>query len=278
MQPPLQSPTRLAGRVDRLGLCVFTLLACFAWFYALWGGAVPALAAGLAMSLIVLRTVRLFEKRTLAKREAALRQRIGGEMAVDSLLLQSQASALSNVVAWLSQVLTLTGFQQKAYGMLADNGEAGRVWVACLQRHAATSAGCDDVLECVRGARKENADLCIVCATSGFTAEAAMLAEDLAPRTRLLGREGLINMAGVAAPATDEQLRALGKRRRQKFRRELWQARVLDPAKKRRYLLYGLGLSALYLMSRQVIYIIPALVCLALFAFCRRKKAVRFTI
>jgi len=267
----------LAGRIDRLGLYLLSTAACFAWFYFLWGQAVPAMAAGLSLSVLVLRTVSLGEKRTLDRREAALRRRIGGEMAVDSLLLQSAQSATSNAAAWLSQVIALQDFQPKAHGILAKH-EAGRVFIACLQRHASSPSDCDDVLACARRARRESADICIVCSTSDFTGQAAALAGDIAPRTRLLGRSGLIEMAGLAAPATDEQLRALGKRQRKQFRRELWQARILDPGKKRKYLLYGLGLSFLYLLTRQAVYIVPSLVCLALFALCRRKKQSRFTI
>ncbi len=277
MQTPLQSPTRLAGRIDRLGLYSLVLLICCGWFYLLWGKILPALSAGVALSVLVFCTVRLGEKRTLARRETALRRRIGGEMAVDSLLLQSSASAVSNAVAWLTQTISLTNFQKKAHGILAEH-EQEHVWVSCLQRHASEAAGCDDVLEAVRQARRENADVCVVCATSDFTQQAVMLAEDLTPRTKLLGRSGLIGMAGVAAPATDEQLRSLGKRRRQKFRKELWQARILDPAKKRRYALYGIGLSLLYLLTRQILYAVPALVCLLLFAFCRGKKKAKFSL
>lgn len=277
MDSPLRSSTRLAGRIDRLGLYLLILLLCVGWFYLLWGKAVPAAAAGFALSLLLQRTIQLGEKRTLAHREMALRRRIGGEMAVDSLLLQSSASATSNAATWLSQVLTLRGFQPKAHGLLAQH-ESGKIWLSCLQKHASCPAGPDEVLSCVRHARRESADICIICSISPFTAEASQLAEDMTPRTRLLGRDGLISLAGIAAPATDEQLRALGKRRRQKFRRELWQARILDPAKKRRYLLYGLGLMFMYLLTRQVIYVIPALVCLLLFAFCRRKKAAKFSL
>ncbi|MDR0896704.1 MAG: hypothetical protein LBN04_02485 [Oscillospiraceae bacterium] len=277
MQTPLQSPTRLAGRIDRLGLYVLLLLGCFAWFYWLWGSVLPACASAVALSLLISRAIQLGERRTLKHREAALRRRIGGEMAVDSLLLQPAASAVSNAVSWMTQVVNLTDFQPKAHGLLAAH-DAQRVWVSCLQKHAGSASGCDDVLACVRHARRESADICIVCSTSNFTPEAMQLAEDVTPRTRLMGRSGLIKMAGIAAPATDEQLRALGKRRRQQFRRELWQARILDPAKKRRYMIYGLGLCALYLLSRQLIYLIPALVCLLLFGLCKRKRAAAFTL
>lgn len=233
--------------------------------------------SSVSMTILILCTIRLGEKRTLNRREVTLRQRIGGEMAVDSLLLQAPTSAASNAAAWLMQALTLTDFEQHEDGILARY-EQESVWIACVQRHASTPADCNDVLACIRNARRENADICIICATSDFTQSALLMVEEVTPRTRLLGRSGLIHMAGIAAPATDEQLRALGKRRRQKFRRELFQARILDPAKKRRYLLYGIGLSLLYIFMRQLVYIIPAIVCLCLFALCKRKPKQKFTI
>lgn len=277
MQTPLQSPTQLAGRIDRLGLYLLTFLLCFGWFYALFGLVWPALAAGFGLSVLAVRTFQLGEKRTLARREAALRRRIGGEMAVDSLLLQSQENAASNAASWLTQALPLTDFAPRGGGVLARH-ETGLVYISCVQKHASGTAGCDDVLARVRDARREDADICIVCSTCAFKQDAVMLAEEMTPKTRLLGRDGLIGMAGLSAPATDEQLRTLGKRRRREFRRELITARLLNPDKKRRYALYGLGLSALYLFTRQVIYVIPAVVCLVLFAFCRRKKHAKFSL
>jgi len=277
MQPPLQSPTRLAGRIDRLGLCLLLLLASFAWFYFAFTALLPAALSAVAMTILILQTIRLFEKRTLTKREKALRQRIGGEMAVDSLLLQTPINAASNVAAWLTQTLSLSDFLPKGDGVLAKYGQDS-VFISVIQQHASTAAGCDATLAAIRSARRENADICIICSTSDFSQEALLLVEDLSPKTRLLGRSGLIQMAGVTAPATDEQLRSLGKRRKQKFRRSLIQARILDPAKKKRYLFYGAGLSLMYLLTRQLIHLIPALVCLILVALCQRKRKHRFTI
>lgn len=277
MQPPLQSPTRLAGRIDRLGLCLLALLLSFAWFFYLFSSLLPAALSAAAMTALILQTVRLGEKRTLDKREMALRRRIGGEMAVDSLLLQTSTSAASNVAAWLTQAISLSGFIPKEDGILAQY-EKESVFIACIQQHASTPAGCDATLSCIRNARRENADICVICSTSDFSQEAILLVEDVSPKTRLLGRSGLIHMAGVTVPATDEQLRTLGKRHRRKFKRSIFQARILDPAKKRRYLFYGAGLSLMYLLTRQTIHLIPALVCLLLVALCRRKPKQKFTI
>lgn len=277
MQPPLQSPTKLAGRMDRLGLCLLVLIACFVWFYYLYGSFPAAVLSSAAMTVLILKTIRLGEKRTLHKREKALRRRIGGEMAVDSLMLQTPTSAASNAATWLSQVLTLSDFEPKPDGILATH-ENETVFITCVQQHASSPTGCDATLACVRNARRENADICIACSTSDFAQEAILLVEDISPKTRLLGRSGLIELAGVTAPASDEQLRALGKRRQQKFRRELFQARILDPAKKRRYLLYGTVLSLMYLLTRQLVHLIPAMVCLILVVLCQMRPKRKFSI
>ena len=277
MQNPFELKARLAGRIDRLGLYLLIILASIGWFYVLYGRIVPSLFAGLSLSVLIACAIRLGERKTLRRREAALRQRIGGEMAIESLLLQSKKSATNNIISWITQTLLLENFVHKANGVLADH-ESGRVFISCLQKHPSSQATVDDVLAAVRHARRETVDTCIVCATCDFSGQAIQHANELSPRTRLLGRSGLISMAGTAAPATDEQLRTLGKRRRQKFRRELWQKRLLDPGKKQRYLLYGIGLSLMYLLTKQLIYIIPAMICLGLFALCRRKPSGRFTL
>lgn len=277
MQNPLETRTPLAGRLDRLGLYLVVPLLCCAYFYAVFRRIAAALPAGLALSVLVLMTIHMGEKRSLKGREEALRRRIGGEMAIESLLVQSPESATSNVIGWLCQVLALDQFEPVDNGTIAHH-EMGSIFISCLQKHPSGIATVDDVLCAIRNARQHSVDIVIVCATCDFSPQAEQVAEEATPRTRLLGRSGLISMAGVAAPASDEQLRALGKRRRQKFRHEIWKTRILDPAKKRRYLLYGVGLSLLYLASRQVIYVIPALVCLLLFGLCRRKKAGRFTL
>lgn len=277
MQLPLQTRTRMAGRLDRLGLYLLVPTATTLWFYFLFQNIYPALPAGIALAVLILYTIHLFERRTLKRREDALRRRIGGEMAVDSLLLQSERSATNNVIAWLSEALSLDQFTAKAHGTLARH-QSGLVFIHCLQKHPSSQASVDDVLAAVRLARRASADRCVLCATCDFSQTAIQCAADMTPVTRLLGRSQLIGMAGVVAPASDEQLRALGKRRRQKFRKEIWRARVFDPAKKRRYMLYGIGLSLMYLLTRQTIYVIPALVCLALFGLCRKAPRKKFTL
>jgi hypothetical protein len=240
------------------------------WFYLLWGKPWPALSAGAALGALWMLAIHLGEKRTLAARETSLRRRIGGQLAVDSLTLQSATSAAANAATWLSGLLPLSDFEQADGGVIARSDDR-RVYIQCIRKHASSRAGRDDVLGTVRAAREHGVDVCVVCATCPFASEAVLLAEEVQPRTRLLGREGLIRIAGAAAPATDEQLQELGRRqRKRRFDPSLWKARLLQPGKGKRYGLYGLGMLAMLIMTRHWAYILPSAVCLLLFYLSRR--------
>lgn len=277
MQRPLQRPTRLAGRLDRLGLCALTLLFSVGLFAFLWRDLLAALPAGAAFSVLLLMTLHVGAQKSLQSREMALRRKLGGEMAVDSLLLQSASSAVSNAAGWLSQALQepLSQPQPKNRGILARCGEE-TVWIACIQKHPCGKAGPDDVLSILRDARMENAQACVICATCAFSSEASAFCEDVSPRVRLLDRPALCALAGAAAPASNEQLRILGLRRRKQFRSGLWKTRIVAPGKARRYAVYGLGLLALYFFLKKPAYLLSSACCLALFLCCLRKRRKEF--
>ncbi|HML46430.1 MAG TPA: hypothetical protein PKE04_06745 [Clostridia bacterium] len=270
---PLERPTRLSGRLDRIGLRLLILILCVAWFYLLWGRLLQATLAGLALACLWYLTIRLGERRSLATREQSLRRKIGGQLAVDSLILQSAQSAASNAATWLSSCLPMQDFQQVDQGVLT-NSEGKSVFIACLQKHPGARASPDDVLHAVRDARGHSADICIVCATCPFSTEAVLLAEDQQPKTRLLGRDKLIQIAGAVTPATNEQLHELGKKQNKaRFNAALWKARLIQPGKAKRYGAYGLGMMAMLAVTRQWVYTIPAVACLLLFYLSRRERS-----
>lgn len=100
------------------------------------------------------------------------------------------------------------GVSAAAHGMRARLGEQS-VWIACLR---ATPAAARRATTCSpacapRGARRRTS--ASSAPPGAFCADAVALSSELSPKTRLLGRSGLMDMAGAAAPATDEQLRAL---------------------------------------------------------------------
>jgi len=276
LMQPLERPTRMSGHIDRVGLRVIILALCFAWFYLLWGKPLQAAFAGVALALLWYQAIRYGEQRTLAARETSLRRKIGGQLAVDSLVFQTAYSAASNAANWIAGTLELEDFEQAGDGVLARSGEK-RVYIECLQKHPSSKASRDDVLGAAREASALAADVCVLCSTCPFAPEAVTLAEDLNLRTRLVGRDGLITLAGTSAPATNEQLQELGRRERgNRFNINIWKDRVLQPNKARRYGLYGLGMLALLVVTRQWVYAIPAVVCLLLFYASRRRRSGAF--
>jgi hypothetical protein len=273
---PLDRRTPASTWIDRVGLRLLILLLSVGWFYLLWAKLWPALLAGGALAALWMLALRLGERRTLASRETSLRRRIGGQIAVDSLVMQSAASAAANTATWLSGLLPLTDFERTADGVLARSDDR-QVYIHCIRKHPTSKAGRDDILSCVRAARELSVDVCVVCATCPFAPEAVILAEDMSIRTRLLGREGLIRIAGVAAPATNEQLQELGRRQRdRRFDPNLWKERLLQSGKGKRYGLYGLGMLAMLTVTRHWAYAVPAAVCLLLFYLSRRRKTTAF--
>ena len=82
-----------AGWLDALGARAAILLGCEGWFFLWWGVSLPSMAAGLALTALICLALRLWKKRSVARREQALRERIGGEMALETLLRGAGAEA-----------------------------------------------------------------------------------------------------------------------------------------------------------------------------------------
>ena len=82
----------------------------------------------------------------------------------------------------------------------------------------------------------------------------------------------MIDLAGLCSPATDEDLSRLGKRKKARASPKDWADLVLAPSRARRYFWYGMGMSALALVTGQRFYPVPAAVCLLLFAACKLRS------
>ena len=92
------------------------------------------------------------------------------------------------------------------------------------------------------------------------------------PPIRVIGRQEMIDLAGLCSPATDEDLSRLGRRKKARSRPKDWADLVLAPSRARRYFWYGMGMSALALLTGQRFYPIPAAICLLLFAACKLRS------
>ena len=105
MTSPFDSKNRVATLLDRLALRLLLLLLCVLFFYRLWRQSTLSLLAGAALFALVLLTLALFERRTLSVRDRLLRERIGGAIALEELLLMPARCAGETVCALLSDVL-----------------------------------------------------------------------------------------------------------------------------------------------------------------------------
>ncbi len=258
--------SRLGNAVDSLGFHFFAYILSNFWFILLWGLGPSSLIAGAALYVMIVILRKKVRDDHVTRKEAELRAAIGGELALDRLLLTAPEKANFEIAMLLSLREPLTLIQAGEHGVLC--ARKGKKWlVSFLQSPAETSVGPGDVLALQREIRQMNADRGLLCACGKVSAEAARQAER-DPAVFFLGREKLIAMLGSANPATDSQLVALG-RRRKKAAPVHWVRLILNPARGKRCACYGALLLGMYLLTRLIYYALPGLVCVSLAAACR---------
>lgn len=262
--------SRVAGALDALGARVLIVIVCMGWFIYLWGLSLPAIAAGLSLSALCLLCVRRFDKRTLTKREAALRRRIGGELALEALLTQKDSRAQFQAAMWLLPKYPFTLLRVTKSGIVCEM-DGKSVLTRIVNKHADSPVTLDELVLALRDANAEKREQVYLCLTSKLDRAARTYAET-APIT-LIERDELIELAGAASPATDEQLVLLKKRRKKAPRFKAWIGQALSPKRAKSYFVYGLGMAALYFFTGQPFYPVPAVVCLSLCVVCLSLKA-----
>ena len=266
--------SRLGNAMDSLGFHFFTLILSNFWFILLWGLRLPALTAGAALYVMIVILRKKVRDDHVTRREAQLRAAIGGELALNRLLLTAPEKANFEIAMLLSLREPLTLIQAGEGGVLC--AAKGKKWViSFLQSPAETSVGPGDVLRLQREIRSLNADRGLLCVCGKISPEAARQAEG-EPFVSFLGRDRLISILGSANPATDSQLVALGKRRK-KAAPTYWLRLILNPSRAKRYACYGALLLGMYQFTHLIYYALPGLVCVSLAAACRcvrREKSV----
>jgi len=261
--------SRLGMAMDSLGFHVFTFILSNFWFTLLWGLQFSSLAAGAALYCMIVILRKKVRDDHVARREMQLRVSIGGELALDRLLLTAPEKANFEIAMLLSLREPLTLIRAGESGVLC--ARKGKKWlVSFLQSPAETSVGPGDVLALQRDIRLLNADRGLLCVCGKVSAEAARQAER-EPCVSFLGRDRLISMLGSANPATDSQLVALG-RRRKKAAPMRWLRLILNPARAKRCACYGALLLGMYEFTHLFYYALPGLVCVFLAAACRCVK------
>ena len=105
MMSPFDSKNRVATALDRLALRVLLFFLSVGYFFALWHSGALSLLAGSALFALAMLTLLLLERRTLARRDRALRVRVGGAIALEELMLLPAAEAEERVCLLLAETL-----------------------------------------------------------------------------------------------------------------------------------------------------------------------------
>ena len=271
MVSPFDSKNRIAAALDRLALRILLFFLSVGYFFMLWHSGVLSLLAGSALFALAMLTLLLLERRTLARRDHALRVRIGGAIALEELMLLPCAEAEKRVCLLLAQ--TLGGTARDS--MLTYAGKT--YLVRCAQTLPGSSAGEGDVLSAHRAKAASGAELCILAGTGGFSPSARRAAEWMEPPIRLIVGRQLAMLFGQQHPATDAEIARRAHRQRTPFSRGRIRALALTPAKQGRYLLVAFLLAMLYLLLHSALSLVFALVSFVLAMLCalENQKAFR---
>lgn len=267
MTSPLDTKNRAATLLDRLAARLALFLACVGYFYLLWRSGLTSLLAGGALFSLVLLALALLERRTLALRDRLLRERIGGMIALDELLLMPGARARETVCSLLALAL---GAEPLGNATMLYGGET---WlVCCVQCLQGSSAGEGDVLAAHRARVEAGVKQCALVSTGGFSPAALRAAEWMEPPVRLIAGRQLAALAGRKHPATDEEISAHARRQRVPFSWRRIRALALSPGKLERYLLCAFLLLMGYLLFGSLASLAACLLAFLLAMGCEREN------
>ena len=226
-----QPKAPVAEAADKLLRAMLAALAGTAWFVYLWGVQLTALTAGVAMGGLIWLAARQLGKKRMQRKEAQMRQMIGGELALSRLMMLSPRHAAFQAALWLLPKADIHMEKALPWGVLGT-WKGGRVLVRLIAQHESLPINVQQVIKAVR--------------------------------------DELVALAGANEPATDEQLLRMAEGRRHKGRSlTSWLDEILSAGKAKRYLWYGLGMGVLAAITRQWVYPFPAAVCLLLYAGCK---------
>ena len=261
--------SRLGNAMDSLGFHFFTAMISVFWFILLWGLRPSSLIAGAALYGMIVILRKKVRDDHVTRKEAQLRAVIGGELALNRLLLTAPEKANFEIAMLLSLREPLTLIQAGEKGVLCARKE--KKWlVSFLQAPAEADVTPGNVLLLQREIRLLNADSGLLCVCGKISPAAARQAEQ-EPPVSFLDRDRLISMLGSIHPATDSQLVALG-RIRKKAAPVHWLRLILNPSRAKRYACYGVLLLGMYQFTHLFYYALPGLVCVFLAASCRCVK------
>ena len=258
---------RLSEWLDGLGICVLLYVLATGWFAWLWGLNVPTLLAGAALGTL-LRTARSqWRKRTVDRREKALRCRLGAELMLESMLFAEPKEAHFRAALLLAEKWPITMQSVKDEGVICRQGEE-TLLIQCVRMPEEGELSVNDLLTAQRAVKRLKANRAVLCVLGKVSPKTAAKAELALVPLRIIRRETLLGLAGQYAPATDEQLIELGRRRRRPAGQGSVLRLVFRRDKARRYHLYGQLMLILYILTDARLYAVPGMVCLTMAVMC----------
>lgn len=265
---PFDVKNKAAVRIDRFALCTLIMIACIAYFYRLFGALKESLTAGLALFLLIMLTFALFERSTLTRRDKALRERIGGTIALEDLLLMPGKEAVCQTRDMLCLALGAAPLHDSA--MLYES----ETWLVCLaQCVKGASAGDGDVLSAHRKRQEAGAAQCVLCCTGGFSPAAVRTAEWVDPPIRLISGPQLAALFGRLHPASDADIARHLSRQRRPYSFSRMRQLALSPAKQKKYLLCSFLLLLFYLVSGSTSCLASCLLSYVLALLCKKENS-----
>ncbi len=259
---------RLAEMLDGMGLRLLLYLLATGWFIWLWGLNVPTFLAGATLGTLLCTARREWRKRTVYRREKLLRSRLGAELMLEDMLMAEAKEAHFRAALLLAEKWPITLQSLKEEGVLCRQGEE-MLLIQCIRMPEDGELSAGDLLAAQRAAHRLKADKAILCPLGKAPPKVLAMAEDALVPLRIIPRSMLLALAGQVAPATDEQLIDLGKRKRRLAGRGSFVRLVFQREKARRYHLYGQGMLILYIISGVRLYAVPGMVCLTLAVMSR---------
>lgn len=254
---------RLSEWLDGLGLCCLLFFLACLWFTWLWGLSAASLLAGAALGLLLCMARRQWRKRTVTHRERSLRAGLGAELMLESMLMAEAKEAHLKAALLLQERWPLVMQEATADGVLCHQGDE-TLLIQCVRIPAEGELGMGDLLSAQRAAKRHRAERAVLCVLGKATPKVCARAETALIPLRIIHRDTLLTLAGQLAPATDEQLVELGRRRRRTNQQEGLTRQIFRQEKARRYHLYGVLLLLLYLLLGSRLNALAGMLCLTL--------------
>lgn len=263
---------RLSETLDSIGICVLIYGAAVLLLIRLWGVTIPALLSGLALGTLGQLARLRWRRKTVQRRERALRSRLGAELMLEEMLLCEPREAHFRAALLIAERWPVVMQSVKDEGVLCLQGQE-KLLVMCQRTPPEGELGAGDLAAAQRAVRKCGADRGVLCALGKTPPKLLARAEQTPVPLRIIRRETLLALAGSMSPATDEQLVALGKRRRRPGGTGSALQLIFRSDKAKRYFAYGLTMTLLYVITGVRVYAVPGMVCLTMGVLCRTGRS-----